>query len=217
MDKNNNSSLSEIAYSQIKEDIIKAIYKPGEVLSEGVLADNLGMSRQPIRLAIHRLYEEGWLSGMQRRNIRVSDVTLEDIKEIYDIRKILEIIAIDEIFEQDRTWEYSFALEEFILKMRANAKDQSKHELLDLDFHTYLINIFDNTRIEKFYYNIRESIYRINMLVNYEFYIEPNINELMDIVLNIRNKALDETKNLYACHLQKGYKNAINQFNNTIY
>ena len=216
MGNETNNTLSEIAYCKIKNNILNNIYAPGSTLTEVLLAEELGMSRQPIRFAIHRLYEDGWINGIQRRNIRVSDVTSEDAREVYHVRNLLELGALKEIFKQDKTWEYSFALEELILKMRANINDFSRQELLDLDFHTYMLNIYDNTRIEKFYYMIRDSIYRINMLVNYQYdNITSNIDELMEIVLCIRNKNYESAETLYTKHLEKGLEFATKRLKNT--
>ncbi len=208
-----NSTMSEIAYQKIKEKILNTSYAPRESLAEGELAKDLEMSRQPIRIALHRLHDEGLLSDNYRHNIRVSDLNQEDVREVFAVRSLLEINALLEIFKQDKSWEYSFSLEEIILKMRAEAKNQARHEQLDLDFHTYLINIYNNSRIEKFYNSIRDSIYRINMLVKYEIKnIEANIEELLSLVLAIREKDQKLAQEIYQKHLQDGLEIVLEKF-----
>ncbi len=202
-----NDSLSEIAYKEIKEKILNGIYRPGLVLNEGELADILEMSRQPVRIAIHRLYEDGWLVGNSRRRIRVKAICEDDVREIYGIRKLLEIQALKEIFTKEKTWEYSFALEAIILRMRENIHSQLSYAHHDLDFHSYFITIFENSRWEKFFYGNREEIFRINMLDPREDVDNSAwIDGLMEMVSCIRSKDYPGAEAIYMCHLLDGYE-----------
>lgn len=197
--------LSEVAYQNIKERIINGTYQPGETLSEGDIADSLEMSRQPVRIAVHRLYEDGWLTGSSRRKIKVKEITEKDLEEIYAVKKLLELPALKMIFEKEKTWEFSFALEEIILKMRANINSRILFERFDLDFHSCLIRIYENSRMEKFFNSNREEILRINLLSQEEEYdISYHVNELMEIVLAIRENRYEDARKIYEKHIDDG-------------
>jgi DNA-binding GntR family transcriptional regulator len=77
------------AYNFIKKTIIQGGYKLGERLTEESLANELNLSRTPIREAIKRLETEGLLTPL-KRGIMVRKFTKEDIRQIYDLRALLE-------------------------------------------------------------------------------------------------------------------------------
>jgi DNA-binding GntR family transcriptional regulator len=77
------------AYDSIKEAIIEGIYKPGERLTEENVASELNLSRTPIREALKRLENEGMITPL-KRGVIVKQYTAEDIRQIYDLRALLE-------------------------------------------------------------------------------------------------------------------------------
>jgi DNA-binding GntR family transcriptional regulator len=77
------------AYEMIKKAIIKGVYKSGSRLKEENLAKDLNLSRTPIREAIRRLETEGLIIPL-KRGVMVREYTMNDIKQIYDLRALLE-------------------------------------------------------------------------------------------------------------------------------
>ncbi|SDJ26887.1 GntR family transcriptional regulator [Salimicrobium halophilum] len=77
------------AYNYIKEGITQGKFAPGMRLTEEYLAKELDLSRTPIREAIKELKSEGLIIP-QKRGIRVREFTKEDIRQIYDLRTLLE-------------------------------------------------------------------------------------------------------------------------------
>ncbi len=86
-------SLEEQVYLQLEEDILCGIYKRGEALTEVALSQKLGVSRTPVRSALHRLGEEGLIELVPNRCAVVVGVTLEDLVDTYRIRMRLEGLA----------------------------------------------------------------------------------------------------------------------------
>jgi DNA-binding GntR family transcriptional regulator len=81
------------AYFQIKEGILKGIYKPGERLIERQLAGDLGISRTPIREALFKLENDGFVTTLPRRGVVVSEISDDEILEVFDILASLEALA----------------------------------------------------------------------------------------------------------------------------
>jgi DNA-binding GntR family transcriptional regulator len=77
----------------LKESIATGRLKPGEKISETKLAEDLGISRTPLREAIQTLEAEGFLKVIPRKGAVVSDFSRKDIEDIYDIKAILEGLA----------------------------------------------------------------------------------------------------------------------------
>ncbi|WP_373500069.1 GntR family transcriptional regulator [Desulfococcus sp.] len=82
--------LSEVAYQQIKEMIVNVKLRPGEQVDEGGLASTLSIGRTPIREALFRLVAEELLQVRQGRGFVVRDVTLSDLKDLFEALLILE-------------------------------------------------------------------------------------------------------------------------------
>jgi DNA-binding GntR family transcriptional regulator len=87
---NETPSLSERAYSAIKEAILSLELRPGDVLAIGTLAERLGVSRTPVRDALLLLEREGLVTLLPQRGARVSFIGERDIAEIFELRILLE-------------------------------------------------------------------------------------------------------------------------------
>ena len=85
----NYQPLRETVCETLRDAIRKGILEPGERLMEVQLADELGISRTPVREAIRKLEQEGYVIMMPRRGTYVADVSVSDIKEIFEIRSAL--------------------------------------------------------------------------------------------------------------------------------
>lgn len=85
----------ERVYQQIKWRIVYGTYVPGKALSESVLARVHGGSRTPIREALSRLVEEGYVERVPRRGWIVSPITLMAIQNTFDVRRLLEGTAAE--------------------------------------------------------------------------------------------------------------------------
>ena len=88
---------SDYAYRLIRRNIMNLYLKPGAVLNEAELSDQLGMSRTPIREALILLKNEGLVDIMPQRGSRVSHISLSLVREGYFMRRILETAIIREI------------------------------------------------------------------------------------------------------------------------
>lgn len=80
----------ERVYQEIKWRIVHARYAPGLVLSEGMLARVHRASRTPVRDALARLQEEGYVDRMPRRGFRVSPITAAMLRQTYEVRRLVE-------------------------------------------------------------------------------------------------------------------------------
>jgi DNA-binding GntR family transcriptional regulator len=89
-------SLDEAVYQQIKNAILNVTLMPGSPLIETRLADELGVSRTPIRKALARLEQEGFVSAAPSKGYQVAEILLQDIQQIYDLREILECHLVRE-------------------------------------------------------------------------------------------------------------------------
>lgn len=87
--------LRDTAYNALKQEIMSGVLLPGAQLLPGELADNLAMSRTPVRDALNALQQEGLVEILPRRGYFVSRVTIRDVEEIFDLRLILEAASAE--------------------------------------------------------------------------------------------------------------------------
>ncbi len=78
-------------YLQIRKAIIRGVYKPGEKLQEEDLAEALGTSRTPIREALRKLEVENLVTYYPHRGTMVSDVSVDEVDELYQVRTLVEV------------------------------------------------------------------------------------------------------------------------------
>jgi DNA-binding GntR family transcriptional regulator len=84
----------ERAYEHLKASILSGRFNPGERLAEEHLAKELGISRTPIREALHKLESEGLIKPLASRGFVASQDSQEDVEELFEIRAVLEGYAL---------------------------------------------------------------------------------------------------------------------------
>ena len=82
--------MSDRAYSVIRDAILSLDLCPGQRVAIGDLADQLGVSRTPVRDALLRLEKEGLVIMIPQRGAHITPITIEDVREIYELRSVLE-------------------------------------------------------------------------------------------------------------------------------
>ena len=85
-----NITLQQQAYEHLKGQIVNLGFKPGEYITDSEIAQQLKISRTPVREAFHRLEKEGLLVNEARRGWKIYTLSLDDIHEIFDIKEVVE-------------------------------------------------------------------------------------------------------------------------------
>lgn len=91
------ASLKDQAYTHLKQSILDGTYPDGALLTERTLSEALAMSRTPIRAAVDRLEQEGYLHCAPNRGITVQEITLRQAKDFFDFRIALECHAVRQL------------------------------------------------------------------------------------------------------------------------
>lgn len=87
--------MNQALYKAVKTHVLNQVYsKPGEALSERKLADQFKVSRSPIREALRTLEQEGFIKVVPHRGAFLINLTLEDIREIFELREALDTFAV---------------------------------------------------------------------------------------------------------------------------
>lgn len=84
----------DIVLDLVREAILSGVYSPGDKILQDKLAEELNISQTPIREALRVLEAEGVIKYSPHKGVRVANMTVEEVKEIYEIRRELEPLAV---------------------------------------------------------------------------------------------------------------------------
>ncbi|AKV55904.1 citrate catabolism transcriptional regulator, GntR family [Bifidobacterium actinocoloniiforme DSM 22766] len=93
VDINKHSTVRENLYEALRKAVIQGDIEDGAWISESWLAQELNVSRTPVRYALNRLADEGLLVSRPRMGVIVKGVSADDVREVFDIRERLEALA----------------------------------------------------------------------------------------------------------------------------
>lgn len=146
------TSAAERAYQLIRAQILNGTHQPGTMLGESGLAADLEVSRTPVRVALARLQDEGWIIIYPKRGAIVQGVDERTVAELADARFVLETTAVDRAPEALRQ-KLAYALETSIDAQRAAfaAGDIARFIDLTLEFHRGFVEAGDNAVMLELY------------------------------------------------------------------
>lgn len=204
-------SLEERVYITLEDEIISGRLKRGDTLTENSLSARLGVSRTPLRGALHRLEKEGLIEISPNKGAIVIGIGRDDLIDIYKIRMRLEGLASAEaarkISDEDKKrLRDSVELAEFYI-----AKRDSEHlKELDSEFHSIIYRASGNRLLCKtlsdLHRNIR--IYRKRSLA-VEDRLERSVLEHKEILAAIERGDADEADRLTASHIEAALQNLL--------
>ncbi len=141
-------SLNEAAYSIIREKILHGDFELGSRIREDALAEEISISRTPVREAINRLVADGIIIKKSQRGLYLIDPDPEQIKDNIDIRISLEKLAVEKCIERSTDEDIAAitnSLKEFEKALKR--KDYDTCNELDGKFHFLIVQMSKNSRL----------------------------------------------------------------------
>lgn len=201
----NYQPLRETVCETLRDAIRKGILEPGERLMEVQLADELGISRTPVREAIRKLEQEGYVIMMPRRGTYVADVSVSDVKEIFEIRSALESLATGlaaRRIEPDELEKLQSLLNEIEGYIKKN--DIEKIVEADIKFHGLLYQVSRNDRLVSIISNLKEQLARFRTLsMSYPGRLQETFEEHSEMVEAIANGDVSGARDAAEHHMER--------------
>jgi DNA-binding GntR family transcriptional regulator len=157
----NYKPLREIVFETLRDAIITGKLSPGERLMEIQLAEEMGVSRTPVREAIRKLELESFVVMVPRKGAYVAGVSIKDIADVFEVRAALEGLAASLAAERI-TEEELDQLERSIVSINevSDGKNIDKVVENDTDFHDLLYRAARNEKLIGIITNLKEQIQR---------------------------------------------------------
>ncbi|UCZ52916.1 GntR family transcriptional regulator [Bacillus shivajii] len=197
-------SIRETIFKQLRGMILKNELRPGDKLSEAELAERLGVSRTPIREALHKLELEDLIEIQPRRYCQVKGITKESINEINLIRAQLEPLVARDAVDHLTDDELNYIKE--VLDRSVNYFEQGDvYSLIEAhdEFHSTILKASKLKRIVKLLENLHDYI----ISFRYSFMSRPDlvkrsIYEHQDIFEALEKRDSDKVEELFRIHLE---------------
>lgn len=152
------------AYTHTKDMILHGGYQGGELLSEGEVAQKLGISRTPVREAFLRLESEGLLRLYPKKGALVVPVSVGEVEIVIETRRLIECYALAKLLERGSDKELARHLECFVDQQEQalnNDRPQAFAEA-DREFHARIVESTKNSILIDLYHALRDRQIRMN-------------------------------------------------------
>ena len=204
-------SLRGKVYHQLRDAILDGVYQEYEELKESAIAEEMGVSRTPVREAFRQLELEGLIQIIPNKGAYVTGITVKDVKDIYAIRSQLEGLCARWATE-NISKEQMEEMEENIFLSEYHAGKGHAEQLAELDnrFHDILYSASNSKMLEHVLREFHEYVlrYRKKSLQDNARGIQFNA-EHRRIMEAIREKDADLAEQLATSHIQNAYKNML--------
>lgn len=208
---NTSSSLEEMVYISLEEEILSGKLLRGDTLGEIALSKRLGVSRTPIRSALHRLAEEGLVDTVPNKGTTVIGINTDDLIDIYRIRERLEglasSLAAQRITEEElNKLSETVDLADFYIKR----KDAEHIKELDTEFHRTIYKASGSRFLERTLSELHRKIksYRKRSL-SVPGRVEKSEEEHREILAAIKAGDSEKADRLTSLHVQRALENML--------
>ena len=198
-------STKEKAYRVIREEILSNRLRPGQSLNERSLAQRLKVSKTPIREAIQLLHKEGLIELVPQKGAFVAQITLNDIREIMQIRLGLEPLAASVAASSHNTEELSALEKEFATFAEDSPKDYKTTHEAGRRLHMFITHSTRNQRMIDLLECLNDQMNRIRSLFYFKLshdYIDQIFEEHTWIIKAVKEGDSVRAEEIMKTHLR---------------
>lgn len=156
--------LAQTVYDSVKDALFEFRLMPGERFSENDIASQLKVSRTPVREALFRLGQEGYLDVAAKSGWTVRPFDFDYFENLYDVRIVLELAAVRRICERVPMPSLEDLRDAWLIPPEARSEDGVKVGKLDEQFHAALVEATGNAEMARMHRELTERIRIIRRL-----------------------------------------------------
>lgn len=194
-------NLTNQVYQDLKYKIINNQILPNTYLDEKQICEDLGVSRTPVREALVKLEWEGLVMSLPQRGIIVSDLSLQTIIELIQIRKVMEPMLLKpylHCYQKETLLDFRRRIEQAL-----EDQDYNLLRTLDYEFHKYLYEACNKRHVSKLLAYVSDQFQRIR---TQEFYLQQRsisgANGHIEIIDALLHEEFDRVPDLLYEHVR---------------
>ena len=204
-------TLSEVAYRYLKEQIISGVIREGDVITENNIGRALGMSRTPVKKALTQLESENYVRCLDGIGTVVVGLSLSDLRDIYDVRISMELLALKTSIHNIRPAEIAELRGDFQRELeayrRAGGISDQRIAEIDARFHQLIVDKSNNHYIKNLVRVLAAQIRRYQAVAySLTDTFEESAGQHLGILQKIEERNLDEARELLRAHIEWSYK-----------
>ena len=206
-------SLGQDVFDYLKKAIIDQTIEPGSRLVESKIADMLGISRTPLREALHKLEREDWIEKTSSGGFQVVTLTKADIEQTFGIRSVLEAYAARLAAENYNTRD----IEPLEKKMKEfqqcleKEHDSVKLQKINTQFHDHLYALSKSPKLIKMINQLSAQISRFRQIIlKQKEYAQKSNDDHIKMVAAIKKRDGAAVEQLVRTHILKGKDAVLN-------
>jgi DNA-binding GntR family transcriptional regulator len=206
-------SLGQDVFDYLKNAIIDQTIEPGSRLVESKIADMLGISRTPLREALHKLEREDWIEQIPSGGFQVVTLTKADIEQTFGIRSVLEAYAA-RLAAQNHKEKDLIPLEKKMKEFQncLESKDNDKLQKINTQFHDILYGLSQSSKLIKMINQLRAQISRFRQIILKQDEFAHQSNEgHVKMLEAIRQRDANAVEKIVRDHILKGKSAVLSQ------
>ncbi|SHI55813.1 transcriptional regulator, GntR family [Dethiosulfatibacter aminovorans DSM 17477] len=202
-------SLQLVVFEHLRDKIINGELSDNEIYSETKLAKDLGVSRTPVRDAIHRLSQEGYIDILPSKGFKLHKMSVKDIEEIFQVRSAIEsycTLYIAKRYDEDKAKALFKELDR-LNKLMDNIVNSSRNIdrfiKYDFHFHMSIVEYADNSVFKNIFETYTYRIQKLAKLsLGHENRMENTCKEHSDILEAMKRGDIDEIYDITMVHME---------------
>jgi DNA-binding GntR family transcriptional regulator len=199
-------SRADEVYQQLKRDVSEFKLLPGDRFTETEISERLGVSRTPVRQALFRMQQEGFVEVLFRNGWRVLPFDFNQFEELYDLRMVLETTAVHRLCESaiktNQTMLDGLAAI-WLVRQDLRSSDMEQVSKWDESFHCALVAAAGNAEMARVHRDVTD---RIRVIRRLDFTKQPRIDATYDehakILKAVQRKRGDDAAMLLRAHIE---------------
>jgi len=199
-------SRADEVYQQLKRDIADFRLVPGDRITETEISERLSVSRTPVRQALFRLRQEGYVDVLFRSGWLVRPFDFDKFDQLYDLRRVIEVEAVTRLCHDDTRTDRSVLqslAQIWLVGLHARSSDQHQVAEWDEAFHQQLVVATGNAEMVRVHQEVTERIRIVRRLdFTYQNRIDVTYAEHGQILQAVLERRQDDTVRLLRAHIQ---------------
>lgn len=207
-DRVSKQSLDDQVYRILRNRIVTLQFGPGEQINISKIAKELGASNTPVRHALSRLYQQGWVEHTPNSGYQITKLSEADVSEIYETRKLLETQALEKAIRTIDSGCWAKLLVKFrrLSGQEKSDKRNDSFRKFDEELHKLIMSTYNTRMLKKLFDEIFDVVIICQRM---SLEIDKPLQDHILLLESLLNKDRDKAKDMLTRHIEDSKRDAL--------